>query len=102
MISEAFTNVGKHADASRVDVRITAGETLRCEVRDDGRGFDDSLVDSALSRGSLGLHVARERVDSAGGHLYLHSAPGGGTILSFALPLRRTEAHDQALELVTA
>jgi signal transduction histidine kinase len=84
---EAIVNVAKHARASHVDVVVVVDRALRCEVRDDGIGFDDSLVDSGLSRGALGLHVARERVERAGGTLGVRSAPTVGTRIAFELPL---------------
>ncbi len=87
VIHEALTNVAKHAGAAKVSVRISAGDVLRCEVRDDGVGFDRELAGSALARGSIGLRIARERVESAGGRMLIRSAPGEGTTLSFELPL---------------
>ncbi len=99
---EALTNVAKHAGASRVDVTITVDEVLRCEIRDDGLGFDDSLVDSALSRGSLGLHIARERIERSGGTLLVRSAAGEGTTLGFELALGQGRRAPEEIDLVTA
>src|SRR6185437_3028534 len=43
VVQEALTNVGKHANASTVEVRIRcAGGILDVEVGDDGLGFDPS------------------------------------------------------------
>ncbi len=87
VVHEALVNVLKHAGAKHVYVGIEVAETLRCEIRDDGCGFDTSSVESALSRGSLGLHLLRERVERAGGRLLLESERGRGTSIVFELPL---------------
>ena len=102
VIVEALSNVGKHACASQVAVEVSVDDALRCEVRDDGLGFDTSLAESAPSHGSLGLHLARERIESAGGRLFIHSAAGRGTTLGFELPLGVGEARSGAPELVPA
>jgi signal transduction histidine kinase len=84
---EALVNTLKHADATEavVSIRLEAG--LRCEIRDNGCGFDTASVESALSRGSLGLHLVRERIERAGGRLLIHSSPGAGTSILFDLPI---------------
>jgi signal transduction histidine kinase len=95
VIQEALANALKHARATHVYVSIGIEETLRCEVRDNGRGFDTSSVESALSRGSLGLHLVRERIERAGGRLLLHSQPGTGTSIVFDLPLPASSAEQR-------
>jgi signal transduction histidine kinase len=95
VVQEALANALKHARATHVYISIELGDTLRCEVRDDGRGFDTSSVDSALSRGSLGLHLVRERIERAGGRLLLHSGPGSGTSIVFDLPLPASAAPER-------
>jgi signal transduction histidine kinase len=81
IISEALTNVVKHARAhgARVTVRAERGE-LRMEVRDDGIGGARS------GRGS-GLGGLEDRVSALGGRLVLDSPPGGGTSVCALLPV---------------
>jgi signal transduction histidine kinase len=82
---EAFTNVLKHAAASRVTVRLTrVGDTVTLVVHDDGRGFDPGDVRD----GSLGLVGMRERVALLGGRLTTESSAGAGTMLKAEVPLR--------------
>jgi signal transduction histidine kinase len=72
---EALTNIGKHAEATRVDVRLEwdDGEvTLR--VLDDGHGSDGS---SALAGGGNGLRGMRERAELAGGQVDAGPTSGG-------------------------
>jgi signal transduction histidine kinase len=77
--AEAIANAGKHAGASRVDVRLARTDgTLLVEVRDDGRGGAD-----AAGPGLTGL---RRRVEALDGRLELESPAGGGTVLRAELP----------------
>jgi len=82
IVSEAMTNVAKHAaaTAARVSVRRD-GDVVRCEVTDDGRGG----ADAAAGTGILGL---RDRAEAAGGTLSIVSPPGQGTVVSATLPAR--------------
>src|SRR5215211_5221102 len=81
IVSEALTNVAKHAAAGRARVSVRRdGRVLRCEVSDDGRGG----ADAASGSGILGL---RDRAEAAGGTLTVVSPPGRGTVVAAALPL---------------
>jgi signal transduction histidine kinase len=81
VVSEALTNVAKHARASTVAVVVEAGGgVLRVHVRDDGVGG------AGLGRGS-GLIGLKDRVEALGGRISLDSPPGVGTSLSVELPL---------------
>jgi signal transduction histidine kinase len=80
-VSEALTNVAKHAHASAAEVEVAVGDgVLQVDVRDDGRGGAD------LGRGS-GLLGLKDRVEALGGWISLQSAAGAGTIMQIALPL---------------
>ncbi len=87
VVLEAISNVRKHAAATRAVVTIADQEDgLLIIVSDDGRGF---LMDDRVDQhqpGHLGLPAMRERVELAGGHLNLASAPGEGTTLEVWLP----------------
>jgi signal transduction histidine kinase len=73
---EALNNVGKHANASQVLVRLRCAEG-RAEllVRDDGQGFDPSEI----SPDHLGLAIMRERALAVGVELSIESGIGHGT-----------------------
>jgi len=81
VVSEALTNAAKHAHAAAIVVEaVTDGDLLRVLVQDDGAGgarFD-------TGSGLLGL---RDRVDTLGGRLTLHSPRGEGTSVIVQLPL---------------
>ncbi|HUH08042.1 MAG TPA: GAF domain-containing sensor histidine kinase [Egibacteraceae bacterium] len=75
---EALHNALRHAQASRIDVRLRAvdgGAVL--EVSDNGAGFDPS--DRALRATRLGIVSMRHRARSVGARLEIDSAPGSGT-----------------------
>jgi PAS domain S-box-containing protein len=81
IVSEALTNVVKHAQATSATVSIgCAGDIVRIEVRDDGRGGADTSAGSGL----IGL---RDRAEAAGGTLVVVSPPGRGTAVTASLPL---------------
>jgi signal transduction histidine kinase len=75
---EALGNALRHAESSRIDVRLDA-RTLR--VEDDGCGFDPEAV-----RGKrLGLTSMQERATELGGTLTVTSDEGG-TVVELVLP----------------
>ena len=83
LVQEALTNIGKHAHARRVQVRLgLADGQAEVRVGDDGAGFDTQ----ALTRGSHGLRGMRFRVEAECGQLSLRSAPGQGTTIVARLP----------------
>jgi len=80
VVSEALTNVAKHADASRAWVTIRRdGDQLALTVRDDGCGG------AQASRGG-GLAGLADRVGGVDGQLAVHSPSGGPTVLEVRLP----------------
>jgi len=89
IIQEALRNVEKHAEASKVEVKIEFGEgKTGILVADDGKGFDpgESLAD--LPRlGKLGLAGMEERVRLLNGRIKIESVLGKGTRVVVELPL---------------
>jgi len=86
---EAFANIGKHAHATVVHMRITKDRKLVCmEIHDNGRSFDvRHLTDRA--NGRLGLLGMRERIEMVGGAFHIESEPGKGTTIRAHVPLGR-------------
>jgi signal transduction histidine kinase len=80
IVSEALTNVAKHASASSASIIVTrAGSTLRIKVSDDGRG-------GAGVKFGGGLAGLEQRVAAVDGKIALHSPAGGPTIVKVELP----------------
>jgi PAS domain S-box-containing protein len=81
IVSEALTNVVRHAAAGSASVTVRPdGALVRCEIADDGRGG----ADPTRGTGILGL---RDRAEAAGGTLAVLSPAGRGTTVTAALPL---------------
>jgi signal transduction histidine kinase len=75
---EAMQNALRHAQASRVVVRLRADDgRLALEVVDDGIGFDPQSVELRARR--LGLTSMEERAQRIGGRLEIRSTKGEGT-----------------------
>nr|BFD81490.1 hypothetical protein StreXyl84_08910 [Streptomyces sp. Xyl84] len=88
----ALANVREHSGATRAALTLTYLEDqVRLDVADDGRGLDTSALPERASgvRGH-GLPAIRARVGQLGGTLTVESAPGDGTVVSAAVPLRPT------------
>lgn len=84
---EALHNVVKHAGAARVRLGLASeGARVVLVIEDDGRGFDSG----GSFPGHLGLTSMRERAEALGGSLEIASAPGAGTRVAAAVPLRRS------------
>jgi signal transduction histidine kinase len=78
--SEAIANAVKHADATRIDVRIARSDgRVAVRIADDGRGG------ATVSAGS-GLAGLGDRVSAIGGALALDSNDGRGTIVEAVVP----------------
>jgi signal transduction histidine kinase len=80
VVSEALTNVAKHASATHASVTVTNGNgRLAVEVSDDGIGG----ADTALGTGLRGLS---DRLAAINGQFDIDSKPGHGTTLRASIP----------------
>jgi signal transduction histidine kinase len=84
IFQEILTNIARHAQASRVNVRLeSTGKELILEASDNGRGIRESEIDGTKSLGLVGM---RERALLLGGALELRGVPGKGTTVTVRLP----------------
>jgi PAS domain S-box-containing protein len=84
---EALTNIARHAEATRVDIKWVAdiaGVTIG--IQDNGKGISEAQILDAKSIGVLGMF---ERARHLGGEFHISGAPGGGTAVVLRMPLRR-------------
>ncbi len=82
IVTEAMTNVVRHADAARCAVSLECAEgSLRVDVSDDGIGLRGS------HRDGIGLSSMRERAAELGGAIAVDSPTGGGTRVTATLPV---------------
>jgi signal transduction histidine kinase len=78
---EAITNAARHSGAGSVTLRLERdGSLVRMHVADRGCGFDASVPGSGF-----GLVSMRERIQSVGGELRIHSGPGHGSEVEVAV-----------------
>jgi signal transduction histidine kinase len=75
IVQEQVNNIVKHAEASRIIIRLVNDDDLLVlEINDDGNGFDTE----SIKRG-LGLTNMKNRAELLGGNFSLISTPGKGT-----------------------
>ncbi len=86
IFQELLTNVARHANATRVDVKLRESEdrTLCLTVEDNGRGIKPAEFESPTSLGFLGL---KERVLPFAGTLDVQGEEGKGTQVSVTIPM---------------
>jgi len=91
-LQESLTNVARHAQAAKVEVRVdfeNGAWVLR--VRDDGIGFAPKPANS----GDIGLVGMRERAQNLGGRFSVTSAPGEGTTVEIVIPATTMQEMQQ-------
>jgi signal transduction histidine kinase len=89
IVQEALTNVGKHARATSVNVRLRQDRrVIRCSITDDGVGFGFPAVTARKKHRGLGLTGIRQRLDGLGGTLQIDSKRGRGTQMLISIPLK--------------
>lgn len=89
LFQESLTNIAKHAEASRVMLKVNKinGRVEFC-MEDNGRGFAwPPFAASDPWRRGIGLVAMEERIRMAGGVLEIRSQEGQGTRISFSLPV---------------
>jgi len=87
---EGLTNVGRHAQAARVWLRLICHpDSIVLEVQDDGLGIQLETQSQPAGFGLLGL---KERAVLLGGQLAVSRISEGGTLLRMRLPY---SAQDQ-------
>ncbi|WP_376789269.1 sensor histidine kinase [Thermoflexus sp.] len=91
IVSEALSNVVRHARARRVHIRAALhNDLLQIRIADDGRGFGPEV------QPGFGLRNMEERAHLLNGHLEIQSQPGAGTTVILEVPwlgIRREALH---------
>jgi two-component system, NarL family, sensor kinase len=80
IVTEALTNVTRHAHATQCSVRIQLNHGLDVDVRDDGVGLPEGW------RTGVGIASMRERVAELGGDLAIEPCLPHGTRIAARLP----------------
>jgi signal transduction histidine kinase len=79
VLGEALSNATRHAEASTVDILVSAGDQVVVRVTDDGKGMDGQVAES-------GLDNMRQRALKHGGTFTVSSEPGAGTTVTWTVP----------------
>ncbi|WP_344428137.1 GAF domain-containing sensor histidine kinase [Pseudonocardia ailaonensis] len=79
---EGVSNAVRHSGGRTITVTLEAGSELVLQIADDGAGIPDDVARS-------GLRNLADRAEELGGGLEVHRRPGGGTRLSWRVPLPR-------------
>jgi signal transduction histidine kinase len=83
-LGEALENITRHAGPCRTLVSLRSdGDDVVLTVQDEGRGTSEGTVSRAEAEGHFGVRGMRERLESVGGRVSWHSAPGVGTNVAF-------------------
>jgi len=94
IFQETLTNIIRHANASRVEVRLAQDEQeLFLTVRDNGRGISEREIIHTRSIGLIGM---KERAAQVGGEVFFFGLPGRGTTVSLRVPLPAAVSHERS------
>ncbi|PYS21874.1 MAG: hypothetical protein DMF72_15690 [Acidobacteria bacterium] len=87
IFQEALTNVLRHSQATKVNIRISRqnGQFV-LTISDNGRGITKSEKSSVLSLGLLGM---QERARLVGGEIDIATREEGGTVITVRVPIAR-------------
>jgi signal transduction histidine kinase len=85
IFKEAINNVARHSGCKSAEAMLKVERgIIILELRDDGRGFDDTNGDEGHGLGSM-----RQRAEKLGGKLEVVSKPGEGTTITLKAPVGR-------------
>jgi signal transduction histidine kinase len=85
---EALANAVKHAEASRIEIDVQFGAALLAlQIRDDGRGFTQDQLETAIQNGHFGITSIQDRARQTGGTCEVGPGVQGGTVVTLRLPL---------------
>lgn len=95
ILKEAINNAAKYAACRNFSIALELSpQQLSADIRDDGCGFAYEPVAGSTAvlskaRGGNGLKNMQARAAELGGSLHIESAPGQGTRLRLAVPLKK-------------
>jgi two-component system, NarL family, sensor histidine kinase DegS len=91
IIQEAINNAIKYSEATRIDVVFDHTDNfIVISVRDNGKGFDEKLVEkrSMNIESGRGFFNMYERTEYVNGSLEVKSTPGSGTNITLTVPVK--------------
>lgn len=93
IFQETLTNISKHANASRLQIRLSEKDGwIYLEVTDNGRGISDQDI---IKPQSFGIRGMRERCQQLKGNLLITGRPDKGTKVNISIPVNAMEISAQ-------
>lgn len=93
IFQEALANIGRHANASSIDVNLTEeNNDLLLVIKDNGCGISEEKLHDANSIGLIGM---RERAGAFGGRVNICTYPESGTSIVLRIPLNNWNTLSQ-------
>jgi PAS domain S-box-containing protein len=88
LVQEGLTNVRKHADASQVNVRLSASFShIMLHIEDNGKGFEvKNRLAAALDERRMGIWSMKQRVAFLNGEMKIESDRINGTKILVKVP----------------
>lgn len=85
ILQESLTNILRHAQATKIEISTSAGETgaFVLTISDNGRGITEDEKSGSQSLGLLGM---RERAHLVGGSIDITGVAGKGTTVTVRVP----------------
>lgn len=93
---EAITNIVRHAETDRADIRLVFSETeVDLSIEDSGKGFDlnKTIETRSEERPCWGLIGMMERTALIRGTCVINSEPDHGTLIEVTVPIVRGGQH---------
>ncbi len=97
LVQEALNNIGKHARATRVAVKIVASfPEIIVRIEDNGLGFDvKNRREAALHGRHMGIWSMEQRVAMINGSLKIDSIPHQGTKIVVKIPFKEAGVAEE-------
>src|SRR5690606_11062241 len=93
LIQEALSNVGKHAQATEVVIRLEFRRDLvSISIQDNGIGFSYNLK-KMQNKSQFGLIGMQERVELLDGRMKIRSDSASGTRVMVTIPTKRSKEN---------
>ncbi len=89
VVQETITNIRKHANATKVSLRLQfETDKLQVVIRDNGIGFNlVQTLSSAIAVGRIGLLGMKQRTEMLGGDMKIKTSEGAGTVITLNFPI---------------
>jgi len=84
ILQEAINNVLRHSEATRIEILLSYRDNnLSLLVRDDGKGFDKSIIGNSKTSG---INNMMKRASMIEAFFFMETMPGKGTQINITVP----------------